>query len=143
MLRITLWLLALGALLLAFRAIRLRATASSAGNPRPAAGDRPRAGIGRTATRGRWHSVSIECEFGCEAAMALDGQRFLPAEAPGIPVPGCDRPSCSCRYVRHDDRRQEDERRFAFGTFGGLIPRAGGTERREAGDRRNAQKPPD
>src|SRR5690554_5301386 len=41
----------------------------------------------------------------CEAVLKLQDQRFLAIKAPRIPVPGCDRQRCECRYVRYADRR--------------------------------------
>ena len=53
-----------------------------------------------------YHAVSIvagpQC---CAAAKAQVGRRYLSKEAPRLPVAGCDRPDCRCRYAHHDDRR--------------------------------------
>jgi len=43
----------------------------------------------------------------CESVKKLRHKRFLPAEAPSLPLPGCDAVRCHCRYAHFDDRRQE------------------------------------
>lgn len=91
---------------------------------------------------GRFRAVAIrpglEC---CKASEALAGKRMLGREAPLLPLPDCDRPQCQCTYVHFSDRRAGEDRRSAFGTFGGFGPGAQpGDERREPPDRR--QKPP-
>lgn len=46
----------------------------------------------------------------CAAAEALAGKRLLAHEAPMLPLPGCDRSKCRCRYNRLTDRRTEARR---------------------------------
>jgi hypothetical protein len=46
----------------------------------------------------------------CEAARKLEGQRFLPAEAPALPLEGCAAAKCSCTFAKLTDRRNEDRR---------------------------------
>jgi hypothetical protein len=87
---------------------------------------------------GRFRAVAIrpglEC---CTASEALAGKRMLGREAPLLPLPGCDRPQCHCTYVHFSDRRAGEDRRSAFGSFGGFGPgTTAGGERREAPDRR-------
>jgi len=55
----------------------------------------------------RWNAVSIASTgASCEAARALKGQRYLSADAPRLPLPGCTSPaSCPCVYRKHADRR--------------------------------------
>ena len=59
-----------------------------------------------------YHAVGIEpgskC---CQDARKLEGHRFLAAAAPKLPLPKCELASCACRYVHHDDRRSNRERR--------------------------------
>jgi len=56
--------------------------------------------------RGKYHCVEVlskkEC---CSSVFALTDKRFLPDEAPAIPLLECDYQSCSCHYVHHEDRR--------------------------------------
>lgn len=107
---------------------------------------RPRRDAGRTEpTRetadrsgARFHAVSIRyADDACDAVKRLDGQRFLADAAPGIPVQGCNAPRCGCRFVHHDDRRRDGDRRNPYTQgFGagasGQYPR----ERRSGRDRR-------
>lgn len=55
---------------------------------------------------------------GCAAADALQGQHFAFADAPELPVPGCDSANCTCQFKglkdnrtghrrTHEDRRHE------------------------------------
>ena len=100
---------------------------------RPTAPDQPRT-VQRQA---RFRSVSLEDLSGaCAAAYAIQGERFLPGEAPSIPLPECDAPVCNCLFVSHNDRRQNGNRRQHWS---GSIGKSGGAvkERREGGDRRS------
>jgi hypothetical protein len=58
-----------------------------------------------------FHAVSImpgpRC---CAMARDLRGQRFVSREAPVLPLAGCDRPDCTCRYEHYDDRRAKSRR---------------------------------
>jgi hypothetical protein len=85
----------------------------------------------------KYHSVSIRLALiPCAAAIQLQGQRFVSAEAPQLPLAGCDQPDCECRYQHHADRRDSMERRDGFGRFGGFDPNLHGEERRILKDRR-------
>lgn len=61
-----------------------------------------------------FHAVSVKADWRrpCGAARELGERRFLPPEAPALPLPGCESANCTCRYEHHDDRR-EDLRRAA------------------------------
>jgi len=90
-------------------------------------------------TPSEYHAVSIRFDAGaCTAAQALDGQRFLSAEAPRLPLTECDVPECSCRFVHHADRRGKDDRRSPFAP-GGISAASGRyeQERREGRERRH------
>jgi hypothetical protein len=82
-----------------------------------------------------WHAVSIEtgsdvCGSCCQAAGALQGQRFLSSDAPTLPLRGCTNPSgCQCRYRHHPDRRHDRRRTMDYGFANRLY---NGTERRGA-----------
>lgn len=83
-----------------------------------------------------WQSVSIKTRLGaCNAAIAAQDTVYLANEAPSLPLAECDVDTCGCRYVYHDDRRQED-RRSPFGENHGA--QHGGPEgnRREGDNRR-------
>ena len=90
-------------------------------------------------TPSEYHAVSIRFDAGaCAAAQALDGQRFLSAEAPRLPLNECNAPDCSCRFVHHADRRGKDDRRSPFAP-GGISSASGRyeQERREGRERRH------
>lgn len=70
----------------------------------------------------------------CAAAGDLEGRRFLPDEAPLLPLPNCASGTCRCSYARFDDRR-DDERRHSHALGRGFAD-AGKMERRGAMDRR-------
>lgn len=58
-----------------------------------------------------WHSVSIiRGRHACAAVVAHNGHKWLSAEAPQLPIEGCDAKHCECRYRHHADRRSADRR---------------------------------
>jgi len=63
-----------------------------------------------------YHAVTIavggRC---CAAAEGLQEKRFLSREAPKLPLANCDRLTCECRYVHHDDRRHGPRRTREMG----------------------------
>ncbi|WKZ11709.1 MAG: hypothetical protein QY320_11550 [Gammaproteobacteria bacterium] len=75
----------------------------------------------------------------CAAVLRIQDQRYLALRAPALPVTGCERHSCGCRYVRHADRRAADDRRDPFARFGGITPSAGRERRSKDTDRRRAR----
>ena len=87
------------------------------------------------ARKSRWQAVSIATGWTCcGAARELEGRYFLVAEAPELPLPGCDQGECECAYRHHADRRQGARRDDDMGLSGlGLRP---ADERRRGGDRR-------
>ena len=46
----------------------------------------------------------------CTSVKALAGRRLLAHEAPQLPMPGCDQPSCECRFQQYTDRRTDARR---------------------------------
>ena len=89
--------------------------------------------------RVKFHAVSIKPgAYACSAANALAGQRFLAAEAPNLPLPGCDAAECECHFTHHNDRRTGKDRRSPF-TSGGIAAATGtfAGERRKGEDRRD------
>jgi len=59
-----------------------------------------------------YHAVSVHSgPDGCPAAARLQDERFLPTEAPNLPLAGCSSVTCSCVYQHHDDRRSGEDRR--------------------------------
>lgn len=90
------------------------------------------------ARKGGFHGVSVKPGLhACKAVQALAGQRFLPQETPAMPLPGCDQVECRCSYAHHGDRRDPEDRRTGWGSFGGFTPSVpGGNRRRTRKDRR-------
>lgn len=97
-------------------------------------------GLNRKQTR-RFHGVSVKPGLlACKAAEELAGQRFLPDEVPVMPLGTCDQDKCQCAYAHHGDRRDREDRRSAWGTFGGFTPSIPGSNRRaKSRERRSGQ----
>jgi hypothetical protein len=59
-----------------------------------------------------YRAVSLAPDSACQAvAKDVVGQRYLLREAPRLPLPACATPAtCSCRYRKHADRRDNDRR---------------------------------
>ncbi len=79
----------------------------------------------------------VAVEPACDAARAIGAARFLPDGAPTLPLPGCSRATCHCRYSDHPDRRA-DYRRNPYGQGVCMPPAEVGDDRRRGGDRRGA-----
>ncbi len=90
-----------------------------------------------------FHAVSLKTlPSACDAAKAMQGERFLSAEAPNIPLPECDASSCGCSYAHHKDRRVGEDRRNPYTQgFGGGNSGTFEAEKRKRGERR--EDPPD
>lgn len=74
----------------------------------------------------------------CEAVRRLGNSRYLPGEAPALPVSGCTEQACACGYIHHEDRRVDD-RRNPCGQWRNL-PHGIEGERRSRNDRRASQE---
>lgn len=75
-----------------------------------------------------WRAVSIRSPgAACAAARDCAAKRWLSAEAPRLPLPGCDADRCECHYRHHADRRAGPRRRFDREFF---VRPFGGDERR-------------
>jgi hypothetical protein len=80
----------------------------SFGNDRTSRGD-----------KNRFKAVSIISHGErCPESQALKGERFLPNEAPAIPLQDCSVEQCNCRYSRHVDRRSGEGRRRTISPAG-------------------------
>jgi hypothetical protein len=79
------------------------------GRPRlPAPRDLP-SGTARAAER--FAAVEIVWRGGaCDAARAVAGQRFLADQSPALPLAGCTKARCDCRFAKLSDRRTEQRR---------------------------------
>ena len=95
------------------------------------------AGLNRKLLR-KFHGVSVRPgPHACPAVLELAGQRFLPAEAPAVPLKACAVQKCQCAYGHHGDRRDQEDRRSGWGTYGGFVPSVpGGNRRGKARERR-------
>ena len=62
-----------------------------------------------------YHAVSCRSGAGsCEAMAALEDQRFLVEDAPQLPLEACTKERCKCKYLHHQDRRDNDGGRRAL-----------------------------
>ena len=60
-----------------------------------------------------WRALCIvPAEHSCGLAKSLTQRPWLYAEAPRLPLPGCDAQRCDCRYKHLPDRRTGDRRRI-------------------------------
>jgi len=50
----------------------------------------------------------------CEAAKSLNKTPILMGEASALPVKGCNKAACDCRFTRHDDRRMDERRNDSY-----------------------------
>ena len=93
---------------------------------------------GNTAQK-KFHCVEIrKGPHACKAVQELGVTRYLSDEAPRLPVAGCTAAQCTCSFVHHEDRR-EDDRRNPYGQFANLshlVP----VERRARVERRKSQE---
>jgi len=86
----------------------------------------------------RFHGVSIRPTSGaCRDVQDLAGKRFLPNEAPPLPLTNCDVAYCGCRYEHHQDRRAQIDRRHAHID---IETQRSGKEHRETIERRHGLK---
>jgi hypothetical protein len=89
----------------------------------------------RTARAERFAAVEIRRRSGaCEAARALDGQRFLANRSPALPLAGCTKTRCECRFSKLSDRRTDDRRWEHDGLSAAMFNTA---QRRKLADRRD------
>jgi hypothetical protein len=59
-----------------------------------------------------YHAVFIAHDSACcRKVLEYEGQRFLAAAAPSLPVPECSAARCRCRYIHCEDRRSGEDRR--------------------------------
>jgi len=80
-----------------------------------------------------YHCVEVKMAYdACDEVLKIHGMRYLSAEAPTLPLAGCDQ-NCGCKFKHHNDRRFDD-RRDSFSASG--IHFSGQKNRRLGGDRR-------
>lgn len=98
------------------------------------------AGKQKLATANDFPSVSIQ--FGpsaCPTVQGLTDKRFLAGEAPNLPLEDCNSANCSCKYMHHDVRREQDDDRRAHSSLRTTLHETSGKpERRHGGRRRSS-----
>jgi hypothetical protein len=63
-----------------------------------------------------YRCVVIEPGSGaCQSAKQLESKQILMNDAETLPLKSCDATTCSCGYIRYDDRRNEARRRDISG----------------------------
>lgn len=91
--------------------------------------------------RGKYEAVTIRvCNLPCKAVLEKRDAVFLVAEAPPLPLPGCNR-SCNCEWVHRPDRRYRAERRQCAGQDHDLDGIQSTIEQRAGQDRRRKRAP--
>jgi hypothetical protein len=83
-----------------------------------------------TSSTNPWHAVAIAAgPRACPAVRELNDKRFLPADAPSVPLRDCTSPlSCQCIYRHYTDRRVGLRRAVDRGSYRVY----GGHDRRQA-----------
>lgn len=95
--------------------------------------------VARRESRPSYHCVEVRVGApSCEAVQQCTNVRFFPNEAPGLPVTGCNAGTCTCSYVHHEDRR-EDDRRNPYGQWASMLS-VTESERRSKHERRRVQQ---
>ncbi len=88
----------------------------------------------RPAARNPYRATSIVNEGNsCAAVKKLLNTRFLDVDKdiPSLPVAGCNIGHCNCKYVKHEDRREDSEdRRTPLTLRSDLYEQAGNENRR-------------
>lgn len=87
--------------------------------------------------RNPWRAVEIVSDsHSCTASKQIKYGRFLCAEAPKLPLPGCTSIHCTCRYSHFPDRRRGARRAVELGVSVHLLS-APPSERRVGRGRRS------
>ncbi|KFZ39214.1 hypothetical protein HR45_02150 [Shewanella mangrovi] len=83
--------------------------------------------------RNPYHAVSITSDGKCcDAAAAIEGKRYLSADAPTLPLKHCNEDFCHCRYLHFEDRRVPgSDRRLDYGITHDLYGAFGEVNRRK------------
>ncbi len=97
-----------------------------------------RAALRRKSKKPSFHAVAITPgAHSCAAVSGFENKRFLSAEAPQLPVSGCNCSQCSCHYQHFADRRSEEGDRRALYQNRDLFT---ATEKRHGRGRRASDK---
>ena len=93
--------------------------------------------------KNRYQAASINYEgCACSAVKAIGKKRYLAEQVPRVPLPKCDATTCDCKYVRHTDRRLNEDRRNIFCLQTDLHVVAGKSENRAPGRGRRGTDSP-
>lgn len=86
---------------------------------------------------GTYHSVTINYSRSdpCDAVRQVGGNIYLADTAPSLPLDDCTSTRCRCQYEHHEDRRQDERRRFHHLEMG-FLESMGIQDRRKLPDRR-------
>ena len=93
----------------------------------------------------QYHAVSIRVDSrACRSAKEMVGRRFLATAAPKLPLPGCELIDCECKFLHHQDRRANLDRRspFAAGRLGGATGTFESEQRKGSDRRQNSDSDP-
>jgi hypothetical protein len=83
-----------------------------------------------------WEALEIVPDANsCVASHSCEGHRFLCADTPTLPLPGCTSSKCTCTYKYYEDRRNGPRRAEDAGEFAMLLS-GPETERRARRGRR-------
>ena len=86
-----------------------------------------------------YQAVSVHCyEGACDRAKKLQGERYLTAEAPVIPLSTCTASRCHCVYRHHEDRRSGEKDRRKLHDLSGATPATSDMDDRRHGSGRRA-----
>lgn len=87
---------------------------------------------------------SVSIQFGpsaCQGVKDLIEQRFLADDAPSVPLLNCNSANCTCKFVHHDVRREQDEDRRAHSSLRTTLYEDSGKPERRHGGRRRSSDP--
>lgn len=90
----------------------------------------------------RYRAASILANrCACDAVKIVEGKRYLAVQAPKLPLQDCSADRCTCRYVRHEDRRSsQGDRRALYSLQTDLYGVDGQPDRRTRRGRRRADR---
>ncbi|MEH6468722.1 MAG: hypothetical protein V7725_03800 [Porticoccus sp.] len=137
-LAILLLIIAVAALLLKSRLLKLRPTPRPSGNvDRKNKLKKKKTPKGSTSpTNNPYHAVSIEFDLeACPKVQSISDKFFLANQAPPIPLPKCTSAACHCKYIHHKGRRHA-VRRPQISLTTEAYASTGKLERRESTGRR-------
>jgi hypothetical protein len=84
----------------------------------------------------QWRAVKISPGLiSCSAVQKLAYTKFLARDCPSLPLSNCSQRECQCKYIHHEDRRADGDRRVDLGELDKYMP-VNLTERRQVIGRR-------